>query len=169
MKKILLFIVLFQGVLFLNAQQPPGKEISELAGANILRLLPEQMKGKGANKDRDKVFRKQGFIGVTVHRDYNGADNRINVEVINKSPSVAAVNSLIQQTGANTSGKYKTTTISGYKVLIQRMVSENGSTIFELLIPIKNTLLVLEAGNVTEEELITMANTIPVTSIADYL
>ena len=156
-------------MLCLNAQQPPGKEISEEAGNNILKLLPESMQSKPKNTERDKVYKKSGLIGVTVHRDYGRGKDKVYVEVINKSLSVALVNKLIAQTEATNSGPYRVTVVNGYKALIQKSTSENNSIKMELFLPVNNTLITLKAFDVTEEQLIAMANTIPLSSIVPLL
>jgi hypothetical protein len=169
MKKIILLAVLVNGLFCLNAQQPAGKKISENAGHSILNLLPQKMKTKDKNNDRDKVYKGQGFIGVTVHRDYGNGADKVYLEVINQSPSVGLVNKLIAQTEAANTGKYSLTVVNGYKALIQKSISESNSIKLELLLPVNNTLISLKATGVTEDELISMANTIPLSSIVPYL
>lgn len=169
MKKIILLAVLVNGLLFLNAQQPTGKKISEITGNNILKLLPQKMQNKDKNNDRDKVHKGQGFIGVTVHRDYGNGADKVYLEVINQSPSVVTVNKLIAQTEATNTSQYRVTVVNGYKALIQKSNSEDNTVKMELLLPVNNTLISLKATGVTEDQLISMANTIPLSSIAQYL
>ena len=169
MKKIILLAVLINGLLSLNAQQPGGKKISENTGNNILKLLPQKMQNKDKNNERDKVYKGKGFIGVTVHRDYGQGADKVYLELINESPSVALVNQLIAQNEANNTGKYRVALVNGYKALIQKSSSENNSIRLELLLPVNSTLISLKAANITEDELISMATTIPLSSIVPYL
>jgi hypothetical protein len=169
MKRILLLAVLLNGLLCLNAQQPAGKEISENAGNSILKLLPNRMQNKDKNNERDKVYKKSGLIGVTVHRDYGKGKDKVYLEVINKSLSVDLVNKLIAQTEATNSGQYRVTVVNGYKALIQKSSSENNSVKLELLLPVNNTLITLKAADITEDQLISMASAIPLSSIVKYL
>lgn len=127
------------------------------------------MQNKDKNNERDKVYKGSGFIGVTVHRDYGKGADKVSLEVINQSPSVGIVNKLIAQTEASNSGTYRVTVVNGYKALIQKASSENNSLKLELLLPVNNSLITLKAVNVTEDQLISMANTIPLSSIVKYL
>lgn len=169
MKKACILVILCLTVISINAQSK--KELDVETGKEILKLLPDKLKGKGANKDKDKVKEKSGFIGVTVHRNYGqlkkgDLKKNIYVELINYSPSLPIVNSILSAPIGNVSNKYAVTVIDGYTALIQKFQGEDGITAYELLLPIDATLLTVKAPGYDQEEVIELANSIDVDKIA---
>lgn len=169
MKKACMLIVLCLTVVSMNAQSK--KELDVATAKEILKLLPDKLKDKDANKDKDKVNEKSGFIGVTVHRSYgqlkkDDLKKNIYVELINYSPSLPLVNSILSTRIESISNKYAVTVIDGYTALIQKFQGEDGITAYELLLPIDATLLTVKAPGYDQEEIIELANSINVGKIA---
>lgn len=164
MRKVIALCICYFTIIALHAQQSNPKKISVLTGKNILDSLPGSMQGNSRNAQHDKVFDASNLIGVIVHRDY-GTVNRISIEVIDNSPSVTNVSTTITKPPTNTA-IYTVTQIKGYKALVQQLSSEVGKTGYELLMPVNNSLIAFKAYGYTQDQFLTMANTIPVAMIA---
>lgn len=161
MKKTIIFFLIFFTVATINAQ----KKFDEKTGKNILNLLPAKMKDNGIKKENDRVKDAKGFLGVIIHRDYGNDKQKVRVEIINNSPSLISVNNFLNDPVDNPA-KYKIITIGGYKGLIQTLYGENSKVNYELLLPMSATLLSVKTYNYTRDDLIVLANTIPVAKIS---
>ena len=164
MKKIFIYSIIFFAVATSNAQ----KRFDEKTGQEILKLFPAKMNGKDAKAAQDRVKDvkgARGFLGVIVHRDYGDYNQNIRVEVINNSPSLISVNAFLANP-INDPEKYKVISIDGHKALIQTLTGENSKLNYELLLPMTATLLTVRSTGYTRDDLIAMANTIPVATIA---
>lgn len=161
MKKLIIFSVIFLAVTTLHAQ----KKFNEKTGQEILKLFPAKMKDKNAKKEKDKVKDVKGFLGVIVHRDYGDYKQNVVVEAINNSPSLISVNAFLDNP-PNKPDQYKVIAIDGFKALVQTIIGENSSINYEVLIPLTATLLKVRSTGYTRDDLIALANTIPVAKIA---
>lgn len=172
MKKICILSIFYFTALSLNAQSSKNSKDLDVPTANeILKLLPDKIKDKDANKDKDNVKDKSGFIGVTAYRNYGQAkkddvQKNIYIEIINYSPSLPVVNSILSKIGSVSSGQYIVTVIDGYPGLIQKVYSEDGTGNYEMLLPMYVTLLTLKAPGYTLSDFIVLANTISIGKIA---
>ena len=163
MKKIFVFSVVCFSVITLNAQN----NFDEKTGEQILTLLPAKMKDKGIKKENDRVKNAKGFLGWYCHRDYGDYQQNVKVECINNSPSLVSVNNFLNNPTNNPN--YLITTIDGRKALVQTLIFENGTINYELLIPMSTTLLSVRTIGYSRDDLIALANTIPVSKIASLV
>ena len=165
MKVLFLFITMVLGVSVLNAQ----KKIDSVTAYDLLKLLPNKIKGVDVKLERDKVKNSKGFIGVTAHRDYGSGDKMITIELINESPSLIPVNNFLAEAKITDDNQYLITAIEGFNSYIQTIFREDGKKAYEILIPLTATLLTIKSFGFTRAELIEIANSIKVDKIAKKL
>jgi hypothetical protein len=137
-------------------------------GKEVLKMLPAKMGALASNPANDNVTANTGLAGVMIHRDYGSEDKKVNLDLMSNSPMVASINAIlsIPFMGNSGDGTQKVIKIDGYKGMLQKSVDEETKkTDYTLQIPIGATLLTLDAPNITEDEVIRMANTIPVSQI----
>jgi len=161
MKKIFILAIVCISVSAIQAQ----KKFTEKTGQEILKLFPAKMKDKNARKENDKVKDAKGFMGVIVHRDYGNDKQKVRVEAINYSPSLTSVNAFLNNP-INDPSKYQIVAINGYKAVIQTLYGESSEVSYELLMPLTATLLTIKTSGYTRDDLIALANTIPIAQIA---
>lgn len=149
------------------AMQQMLQEIDMMVGKEVLKLLPAKLEDKNANPGHDKVSGTSGFVGVVIHRDY-GADGNINLEIISNSPMIAGINALLSVPLLGNTGDTKVIRVGGYRALIQKE-GEAEKPEFNLQIPLHNSLLTLTAPGYTQEQVIKIANALPVDKIAKML
>ncbi|MBE7172991.1 MAG: hypothetical protein INR73_20610 [Williamsia sp.] len=147
------------------AMQQMLQELDIITGKEIMKLLPAKMQDQNANAANDNVSGSSGFVGVIVHRDY-GADNKnIDVEVISNSPMITSINAILSMPLLGNMGDNKMVKIGGYKALVQK--SSNGTNFdYEVQLPLNSTLITLKAPGYTQEQVIQMANSLPIAQIA---
>lgn len=153
------------------AMQQMLQELDIITGKEILKILPAVMQDKKANAKKDNVSGASGFIGVIIHKEYGTADSSsISIEIIGNSPLVGAVNAILSMgLLANAGGNQKVVKINGYKALLQKQNGSNGHDNYELQLPLNSSLITLKAPGYTQDQIITMANTLPITEIAKML
>jgi hypothetical protein len=160
MKNIITLCLFCFTIIASNAQSP---KIDKITGIEILKLLPTTMQGQNYNTTEDRVVGESDIVGVSVHRSYGAAQKKITLEVINYSPSVGNVNADLNKTNP---GKKTKTKVNGYKAIVQPFNGEAIKTGYELFIPLDNTtLIMLKVFDYTINELISMAQGIPVSQI----
>jgi hypothetical protein len=151
------------------AMQQMLQEIDLAVGKEILKLLPTKMADTAAaNTTKDNVTAASGFIGVTIHREYGkgGFDTKtINLDVITNSPMITSINAILSLPFIGAGGDQKIVKVNGYKALIQKN-SDNGVDNYDLQLPLNNTLITLKAPGFTQDQVIKLASTIPVSDIA---
>ena len=160
MKKIFIFCVVCFAITTLQAQ----KKFNENTGKEIFKLLPVKMKDKNVKKENDRLKDAKGFLGWVCHRDYGDYNQSVRVECISNSPSLISVNAFLSDPTDNPN--YLVTTIGGIKSIVQTINGEDGKIRYEALIPMTATLFTVRSTGYTRDDLIALANTIPVAKIA---
>ncbi len=161
------------------AMQQALQELDIITGKEVLKLLPTKMLNDNMRAERDEVTGTSGFLGVLIHREY-GADAKkisadslynktISLEVISNSPLIGTLNALLSLPFMGNNPDQKIIKINGYKALVQKVSGDEANKEFELQLPLNNSLLTLKAPGHTQDELIKMANTLPVAEIAKML
>jgi len=152
------------------------QELDIVVGKEILKLLPAKMLDSATITGKDNVSGTSGFLGVTIHREYGkkATDDyeQISLEVITNSPLIASFNALLSMPLLANAGDNKVIRIGGYKALVQKNSAdeENKKSSYEVQIPLTNSLITLKAPvGITQDQIIKMANTIPVDEIAKLL
>ena len=121
-----------------------------------------------SNAANDNVTANTGLAGVIIHRDYGTAEKQISLDLMSNSPLVASINAIlsIPFMGNSGDGTQKVIKVDGYKGMLQKSVNEETKiTDYTLQVPIGSTLLTFTAPNTSEDEMIRMANTIPLSDI----
>ncbi len=148
------------------AMQQMLQELDMITGKEILKILPTKMQDQTANSSKDNVSGASGFIGVTIHREYGPENKNIDLEIISNSPLITSVNAILSIPIIGNTGDNKVTKIAGYKALIQKVTGEKDRTDYELQLPLNSSMITLKAPGYTQDQLIAMANTLPIAQIA---
>lgn len=150
------------------AMQQMLNDLDMAIGREVLKMLPAKMGTNASNSANDNVTANTGLAGVMIHRDYGSGDKQLNLDLMGNSPLVASINAIlsIPFMGNSGDGSQKVIKIDGYKGMLQKSVDEQTKkTDYTLQVPIGSTLLTFTAPDASEEEVIQMANTIPLSDI----
>ncbi|RAW03261.1 hypothetical protein [Pseudochryseolinea flava] len=151
------------------AMQQMLTDIDLLVGKEILKILPTKMDMRASNPKADNVTANTGLTGVLIHRDYGTADKTANIEIMGNSPLVASINAIlsIPFVGNSSDGTQKIIKVQGYKAVLQKTEdTETNKTDYTLQLPLNSTLITFTAKDISEADMVKLANTIPVTEIA---
>jgi hypothetical protein len=150
------------------AMQQMLNDLDMAIGQEVIKMLPLKMGTASANTANDNVTAHTGLAGVIVHREYGSAEKMYTLDLMSNSPLVASINAIlsIPFIGNSGDGSQKVIKIDGYKGMLQKsMDEETKKTEYTLQIPIGSTLLTFVAPDSTEDQVISMANTIPLSQI----
>jgi hypothetical protein len=161
------------------AMQQMLQELDIITGKEVLKLLPAKMMNDNMRSERDNVSGTSGFVGVLIHREY-GIDAKkvpadslynktITLEVISNSPMIGTLNALLSLPFIGNNPDQKIIKINGYKALVQKTSGDDEHSDYELQLPLNNSLITLRAPGHSQDDIIKMANTIPVADIAKML
>jgi hypothetical protein len=148
------------------AMQQMLQELDMIMGKEILKLLPTKMQDQNVNTKNDNVAVATGFVGTVIHRDYGAENKMINLDVISNSPLITSINAILSLPLIGNTGDNKVIKVSGYKALVQKTTGENDRTDYEIQLPLNNALFTLKAPGYTQDQLIAMANSLPIDQIA---
>jgi len=148
------------------AMQQMLQDLDMITGKEILKILPAKMQDQNVNTANDNVTGASGFVGVVIHRDYGTPDKNITLEVISNSPLIAGINTILSLPLIGNTGDNKVIRINGYKALVQKTSGDNNRTDYEIQLPMNTTMITLKAPGYTQDQVIAMANTLPVAQIA---
>jgi hypothetical protein len=153
------------------ALQQALSEIDMIIGKEVLKLLPSKMDTAAANMKQDRVSSNVGFAGATVYRSY-GKDKAV-IEIISNSPLIASLNALMNMPlmgGIMTDQNNKTVKVQGYKARLERQTGETEDKFnYVLQLPYNSALLTLTVKNCTDNEILKMADTLPIDNIAKLI
>jgi hypothetical protein len=159
-----------------TAMQQMLYELDMIMGKEVLKLLPLKMQDKAAVTRLDNVASASGFIGVIIHREWgaekqtSGTTNKnINVDIISNSPLITSINALLSVPFVGNAGGNKVIKINGYKALVSKTEGENGIADYDLQLPLNNALITIKAPGLSQDDVVKLANTIPVQDIAKLL
>lgn len=146
------------------------QELDIITGKEVLKLLPAKMGEKAANTKNDNVSGSSGFVGVVIHREYGTVDtSNAEIEIISNSPLITSINALLSVPFIGASGDNKVIKINGYKALVEKVSGTNERTDYQVQLPLNSTLITFKAPGTSQDEMIKMANTLPVADIAKML
>jgi hypothetical protein len=157
------------------AMQQMIQEIDLITGKEIIKLLPAKMgDSAAANISKDNVNVASGFYGVMIHREYGQGkmdSKTISLDIITNSPMIATINSLLSiPVIGGMGGENKIIKINGYKALVQKNSgSGDGGEDYEIQLPLNSTLITFKAPGYSMDQVVKMANTIPVSDIAKMI
>lgn len=150
------------------AMQQMLNDLDVIIGREVLKVLPSKMGSLAAVTANDNVTANTGIAGVMIHREYGSGQKVYNLDLMSNSPLIASVNAIlsIPFIGNSGDGTQKVIKVEGYKGMLQKSVDETTKkTDYTLQIPIGSTLLTFTAPDTSEDEVIKMANTIPLSQI----
>ncbi len=151
------------------ALQQALHELDIVIGKEILKQLPTKLGAASYNEKDDNVTGGAGVAtGLFVHRSY-GEQGGSSIDVINNSPMITSINAIlaIPFIGNSGDGTQKVVKIQGYKAVLNKNEDETtGKTGYTLQIPMNNTLFTIEMDDTSESEIQSVANTIPLSKIA---
>jgi hypothetical protein len=146
------------------------QELDIITGKEVLKMLPSKMQDKDANLKADNVSGSSGFVGVVIHREYGTVDtSNIELEIISNSPLITSINAILSLPFVGSTDDNKVIKINGYKALVQKVTGYNDKDNYEVQLPLNSSLITLRAPGYSQDDVIKMANTIPVGDIAKML
>jgi hypothetical protein len=151
------------------AMQQMLQELDFVAGKEILKMLPVKMLDQLQNATNDNVSSTSGFLGTVIHRDFGGEDKKVTVEIISNSPLLTSVNALLSIPLIANNGDNKMIKIAGYKGLVTKLSGDASRPEYELQLPLNSSLITLKAPGYSQDQLIQMANTLPLAQIVKTL
>jgi len=146
------------------------QELDIITGKEVLKLLPVKMGDKAANTKNDNVSGSSGFFGVVIHREYGTVDStNSSLEIISNSPMVTSLNAILSVPFMGASGDNKIIKINGYKALVEKVSGTNEKVEYQVRLPLNSTLITFTAPGYSQDDVVKMANTLPVADIAKLL
>jgi hypothetical protein len=143
-------------------------EINQVIGKEILKLLPSEMGGMSSDSMGDEVTgTAAGFAGLYVNREYSGENKNASVSIVSDSPMLAGINTMLTMPAfVGTDENQKRVKVSNYKALLTKDTDDQGIASYDIQVPVSNLLLTFNCtGIADEDEVVEMANTIPVDQI----
>jgi hypothetical protein len=150
------------------ALQGALNEINMLIGQDILKMLPQKMSDMACNAKEDNVSGAAGFAGLSIIRTYGTEARTARIDILGDSPMLASLNALLAMPMIMGSDpNQKRIKVGDYKGLLQKETSENVVTGYTVQLPVNSTLVTFKVeGSFSENEVMSMAQTIPVAQIA---
>lgn len=154
------------------AMQQMLSDLDIAIGREVLKMLPTKMGAFASDASKDNVTANTGLAGVMIHREYGSGEKMYNLDLMSNSPLIASINAIlsIPFIGNSGDGTQKVIRIDGYKGMLQKSVDETTNrTDYTLQVPIGSTLLTFTTPGTSEDEVIKMANTIPLSKITKFV
>ncbi|MEQ8412952.1 MAG: hypothetical protein RIB71_00750 [Imperialibacter sp.] len=152
------------------ALQQSLAEVDKEIGKEILGILPKSIAGFSFVEANDNVSgNSSSFGGLFVHRDYGDTTKSVAIDLMDNSPMLAGINSLLAMPMIMNSsdGSQKVVKVSGYKALLQRKDATQAVGGYTLQIPFNQSLFTLDFdGAFTESEVTSAANAMPISEVA---
>lgn len=147
------------------------QDLDVIIGKEIMAMLPTKLGTLNYNDKEDNVTGSGGGVGtgLFVSRTYGTYPNSGKIDIINNSPLINSINAIlaIPFVGNSADGSQKVVKIQGYKsVLNKRVNEETGKTGYTLQVPMNNTLFTLELDDTNENQIQSLANSVPLQKIA---
>jgi hypothetical protein len=151
------------------AMQSALQELDIITGKEIIKILPLKMEDKSYNVKQDNVSGSTGFFGVVIHREYGTVDSsKVELEIVGNSPFLSSINAMLSLPMMGNSDQ-KIIKINGYKALISKQNNYGDRIDYELQLPLNQSLITMKAPGYSQEQLIKMANTLPIAEMAKML
>ncbi|WOK08730.1 hypothetical protein [Imperialibacter roseus] len=152
------------------ALQQSLAEVDKEIGKEILGVLPKSIAGFSFVQANDNVSgNSSSFGGLFVHRDYGDTTKSVAIDLMDNSPMLAGINSLLAMPMIMNSsdGSQKVIKVSGYKALLQRKDATQAVGGYTLQIPFNQSLFTVDFdGAFTESEVTSAANSMPISEVA---
>ncbi|HKL38228.1 MAG TPA: hypothetical protein VJ876_04980 [Bacteroidales bacterium] len=152
------------------ALQQALAEVDQVLGREILAMLPEAMESMPFDAAEDQVVgNAAGITGLHINRSYRKEEQLVAVELIDDSPLLAAVNSLLSLPSflGTADPNKKRIKIHGYKALLEKNVDDStGLVAYNLQVPFNRSLFTFRSnGFDDEQQVLKMAETVPLEAI----
>jgi hypothetical protein len=141
-------------------------------GKHVLATLPESVIGLPKEAEQDQVTSMgYGWVGLTIHREYQKGDKQLTVDVANNSAWMSAVNAYLASGGyaqqTNGQQNWKQTKVKGYKGVIEYSDASG----YKLSVPIGQASLIVWQGVnfASEQEIMNAANAFDIDGIKKKL
>jgi hypothetical protein len=152
------------------ALQQSLAEVDKEIGREILGILPKSIAGFSFVEENDNISgNSSSFGGLFVHRDYGDTTKSVAIDLMDNSPMLAGINSLLAMPMIMNSsdGSQKVVKVSGYKALLQRKDAAQAVGGYTLQIPFNQSLFTIDFdGAFTESEVTSAANSMPISEVA---
>jgi hypothetical protein len=147
-------------------------QVNMAIGKEILGVLPAKMGNMAFTEADDNITSTSaGFAGLYVNRSYgkSDGDKKATIQIVSDSPLMAGINTILSMPLMGKMGdpNQKRIKVDGYKALLQKTEgSEGNPPSYDVQIPFGSSMLTFHCDGVSnEEEIISMANTIPMSKI----
>jgi hypothetical protein len=140
-------------------------------GQNVLKSLPETVSGLKKDAEADQVTSMgAGWVGLTIHREYENGDKQLRVEIANNAAWMSAYNAYMANANYASTGtqqNWKQTKVKGYKGIIEYSDASG----YKLSVPLgQSSLIVWEGINfASEAEMMAAANSFDIDGIKKTL
>jgi hypothetical protein len=139
-------------------------------GQSVLKSLPETVTGLKKDTEADQVTSMgAGWVGLTIHREYETGDKQLRVDIANNSAWMSAYNAYMANANYATTGEqnWKQTKVKGYKGVIEYSDASG----YKLSVPLgQSSLIVWEGINfATEQEMMNAASAFDIDGIKKKL
>lgn len=156
-----------------NLQQAMADIDAEI-GKEILVLLPSSLGSMTSKTEEDNYSGNSlGFAGLYVHRMYEDQNkNEANIDIITDSPLISGINAILSLPSMMIQGDddQKVIKLENYKALMQKSKDESGVISYSIQLPFGQSLLTLNCnGSFQESEVLSLANSIPVSKIMEVV
>ena len=147
------------------------REVDIAIGKEVLKVMPTMLGTLAYNVKEDNVTgMSASFAGLYVHRTYGTTpEKRATIDIVSDSPIMAGINAILSMPMVmNTGdGSQKVIKVQGYKTLLTKQSDENSQTTgYDVQTPFGSSMLTLHYdGNISESEIVKLANTIPLEKI----
>ena len=154
------------------ALQQALAEVDQVVGREILAMLPETMEAIPFDPAEDQVMgNAAGITGLHINRSYQKEEQMVTVELIDDSPLLAAVNSLLSLPSflGIADANQKRIKFYGYKALLEKNVDDStGMVSYNLQVPFNRSLFTFRSNGFDDEgQVIRMAETVPLEGIVE--
>mgnify|MGYP001094068290 CR=1 FL=1 len=152
------------------ALQQALADVDQELGKEILAMLPANLGSLPYLEEEDNVTgNAAGITGMYVNRSYRDPERSINLELIDDSPMLAAVNRLLSLPvfiGAGDPNQ-KRVKIHGYKALLQKETDDSTGVVnFNIQVPFNQSMFTFRSvGFDSENEIIGLAESLPLEAI----
>ena len=145
-------------------------ELDQVLGKEILMMLPTEMEGLPVIEEEDNVTgNAMGFTGMYVNRSYRQENQSVNVELIDDSPLIGSINTLLSMPTFMGAGdpNQKRIKIHGYKALMNKSMDDSTSVFsYEIQIPFNKSMLTFKSTGFNDENTVMrLAETLPLEAI----
>ncbi len=122
-------------------------------GQKVLKSLPETVVGLKKDAEADQVTSMgAGWVGLTIHREYENGDKQLRIDIANNSAWMAAYSAYMTNANYATTGgqqNWKQTKVKGYKGIIEYSESSG----YKLSVPLgQSSMIVWEGVNFASEQ-----------------